>query len=217
MPRWYLPKSAVRYPFCCKTRGQVTADAGKPIPDAPSSGERKSVMPTCEPYRPVRNATRLGEQTGVVTKALLNLTPSRASRSMFGVIDFAVAVRANGPERLIVGDNRDEVDFEVGGSLSWRLRLRVDLAVLPPHLLGHRLHALGFAGRQIALFARIVFQVVEFVFGKVRVGQQLPIARAQGDFGHRQVVVRSGDGMVVLPIERRGAIGAAAPATTGAG
>ena len=163
-------------------------------------------MPTCEPYRPVRNATRLGEQTGVVTKALLNLTPSRASRSMFGVIDFAVAVRANGPERLIVGDDRDEIDFEVGGSLRWRPRLSVDLAVLPPHLSGHRLHALGFAGRQIALFTRIGFQVVEFVFGKARVRQQLPIARAQGDFGHRQVVVRSGDGVVVLPIERCGTI-----------
>ena len=43
-----------------------------------------SVMPWACAYWPVRKLARLGEQSGVVAKALRKRTPSRASRSMFG-------------------------------------------------------------------------------------------------------------------------------------
>ena len=43
------------------------------------------MMPCVCGYWPVRKLARLGEQSGVVAKALTNLAPSRASRSMFAV------------------------------------------------------------------------------------------------------------------------------------
>ncbi len=44
-----------------------------------------SLMPWEWAYRPVRKQARLGEQSDVVTKALVKRAPSLAIRSMFGV------------------------------------------------------------------------------------------------------------------------------------
>src|SRR5688572_6425509 len=43
------------------------------------------MMPLVCAYCPVRKLARLGEQSGVVANAFVNLAPSRASRSMCGV------------------------------------------------------------------------------------------------------------------------------------
>ena len=77
-------------------------------------------------YWPVRKLARAGEQSGVVTKALRNIAPSRAMRSMFGVLRNGWPVQPRAIPAQVVDEDEDDVGFRVR-------RRCASAAVVTPH------------------------------------------------------------------------------------
>ena len=59
--------------------------------------------------RPVRNVARLGEQTGVATKKVLETRAGVRDPVDIGRADLGIAVASRGPDTLVVGQNEHDI------------------------------------------------------------------------------------------------------------
>ena len=83
-------------------------------------GSRNECTPCCEGISPVRNVARVGEQTGLLHRARVKRMPSRRQPVDVRRADVRVAIAAERPGALVVGEDEDEVRRSWRRLRSWR-------------------------------------------------------------------------------------------------